>query len=147
MDEAREWMRAIHIIAVIAWMAGLLMYPRLLVYRLEAAGNPDVEARMDKAAKSLRNVILMPSIGLAWLLGIGLASSNFSYYSGQPWFWAKIVLVVILSGMHGYLSALGGKIAKGERPMEPKRLRMLNELPMLIAIVAVIMVVVQPFSR
>jgi putative membrane protein len=59
---------------------------------------------------------------------------------------AKIVLVVGLSGFHGYLMGLGPKIAVGQRPVEPRRLRMLNEIPMIIAIFAVIAVVVQPFA-
>lgn len=142
-----DWFRAIHIIAVIAWMAGLLMYPRLLVYRLEAAGNSGFEAAMDKAAKSLRNVILMPSIILVWLMGLALFGDNWAFYVGQPWFWGKILLMVALSGVHAYLTGLGRKISAGERPVEPKRLRMLNEIPMVIAIFAVILVVVQPFAR
>jgi protoporphyrinogen IX oxidase len=141
-----DWFRAIHIIAVIAWMAGLLMYPRLLVYRLEAAGNPGFEAAMDKAARSLRNVILMPSIVAVWLMGLAMFGSNWQFYIVQPWFWGKILLVVALSGIHGYLIGLGRKIAAGQRPVEPKRLRMLNEIPMVIAIFAVILVVVQPFA-
>jgi putative membrane protein len=142
-----DWFRAIHIIAVIAWMAGMLMYPRLLVYRLEAAGNAGFEAAMDKAAKSLRHVILTPGIILVWLMGLAMFGDNWSFYVGQPWFWGKILLVTVLSGFHGYLIGLGRKIAAGERPVEPKRLRMLNEIPMVIAIFAVILVVVQPFAR
>jgi putative membrane protein len=142
-----DWFRAIHIIAVIAWMAGLLMYPRLLVYRLEAAGNAGFEAAMDKAAKSLRHVILAPGIILVWLMGLAMFGDNWSFYVGQPWFWGKILLVVVLSGFHGYLIGLGRKVAAGERPVEPKRLRMLNEIPTVIAIFAVILVVVQPFAR
>jgi putative membrane protein len=84
---------------------------------------------------------------LTWLMGHALIGHNWSYYIGQPWFWAKITLVVILSGLHGYLIGMGKKIAKGERPVEPRRLRMLNEIPMVIAIFAVIFVVVQPFAR
>lgn len=141
-----DWFRALHIIAVIAWMAGQLIYPRLLVYRLEAQGNPGFEAAMDLAAKRTRLFILNPAIILTWLLGLALFGSNWQFYIGQPWFWAKIVLVIGLSGMHGYLIGLGKKIAKGERPIEPKRLRMFNELPMVIAIFAVIAVVVQPFA-
>ena len=64
-----EWFRAIHIIAVIAWMAGLLIYPRLLVYRLEAQGDDRFEAAMDKAAASTRKIILVPTMILAWLMG------------------------------------------------------------------------------
>ena len=141
-----DWLRAIHIIAVIAWMAGQLMYPRLLVYRLEAAGNAGYEEAMDDAARRLRLIILNPSMILAWLFGLWMFGSNWEYYIGQPWFWAKLVLVLGLSGLHGYLIGLGKKIAAGERPIEPKRLRMLNELPMIVAILAVIAVVVQPFS-
>jgi putative membrane protein len=141
-----DWLRAVHIIAVIAWMAGLLIYPRLLVYRLEAAGNSAFEAAMDKAAKSTRNMILNPTMILAWLLGLALAGHNWGYYAVQPWFWAKILLVVGLSAFHGWMMGVGRKVAAGERPLEPKKLRMLNELPFVIAILAVIAVVAQPFA-
>jgi putative membrane protein len=142
-----DWLRAVHIIAVIAWMAGLLIYPRLLVYRLEAAGNSAFEAAMDKAAKSTRSMILNPTMILTWLLGLALAGHNWGYYSVQPWFWAKILLVVGLSAFHGWMMGVGRKVAAGERPLEPKKLRMLNELPFVIAILAVIAVVAQPFGR
>jgi putative membrane protein len=141
-----DWLRAIHIIAVIAWMVGLLIYPRLLVYRLEAQGNVGFEAAMDAAALKTRNIILTPTIVIAWLIGLWMFGSNWEFYVGQPWMWAKLLLVVGLSGFHGYLMGLGRKIAAGDRPIEPKRLRMLNELPMIIAILAVIAVVVQPFA-
>ena len=146
MGNSYDWFRAIHIIAVIAWMAGLLIYPRLLVYRLEAQGDPRFEAAMDKAAASTRKVILMPTMIVVWLMGLALIGNNWQFYITQGWFWGKILLVIGLSGIHGYLMGLGGKIAAGERPVEPKRLRMLNELPMVIAIFAVILVVVQPFG-
>lgn len=141
-----DWFRAIHIIAVIAWMAGLLIYPRLLVYRLEAQGDERFEAAMDKAAASTSKVILNPMMGIVWLMGLALIGNNWQFYITQPWFWAKIVLVLGLSGFHGYLMGLGSKVAAGQRPIEPKKLRMLNEIPMVIAILAVIAVVVQPFG-
>lgn len=140
-----QWFRAIHIIAVIAWMAGLLIYPRLLVYRLEAQGDERFEAAMDKAANSTRKIILTPTMALAWLMGLAMIGHNWEYLSSQLWFWGKILFVLILSGFHGYLVALGKKITAGERPIEPRKLRMQNEIPMIIAIVAVILVVVQPF--
>ncbi|MEQ1607727.1 MAG: CopD family protein [Hyphomonadaceae bacterium] len=141
-----EWFRAIHIIAVIAWMAGLLIYPRLLVYRLEAQGDERFEVAMDKAAASTRKIILNPTMGLVWLMGLALIGNNWQFYITQGWFWGKIVLVLVLSGFHGYLIGVGRKIAAGERPLEPRKLRMLNEIPMVIAIFAVILVVVQPFA-
>ncbi|MEP7210771.1 MAG: CopD family protein [Alphaproteobacteria bacterium] len=145
MDAAYPWLLAFHIIAVIALVAGLLMYPRLLIYRLEGEGNPGLEKAMDDAARKLRNIIMTPALILVWLLGIGLISSR-SAYASEPWFMVKITLVLILSGLHGYFISLGKKIAAGQRPMPVKRLRMLNELPMLLVIVIVIMVAVKPFS-
>ena len=140
-----EWFRAIHIIGVIAWMAGLLIYPRLLVYRLEAEGDARFEAAMDKAAASTRKIILNPTMIIVWLMGLAMIGSNWQFYTTQIWFWSKILLVLGLSGFHGYLLALGRKVAAGQRPIEPRKLRMMNEIPMVIAIFAVILVVVQPF--
>ena len=141
-----NWVRAIHLIAVIAWMAGMLIYPRLLVYRLEAQGDERFEAAMDKAANATRKIIVNPTMILTWAMGLLLIASRWDFLHLQPWFWGKIVLVLILSGFHGWLIGLGKKVARGERPIEPKKLRMLNEIPMIIAIFAVILVVVEPFS-
>ena len=141
-----NWVRAIHLIAVIAWMAGMLIYPRLLVYRLEAQGDSRFEAAMDKAANATRRIIVNPTMILAWAMGLLLIASRWDFLHLQPWFWGKIALVLILSGFHGWLIGLGKKVARGERPIEPKKLRMLNEIPMIIAIFAVILVVVEPFS-
>lgn len=141
-----EWFRAIHLVAVIAWMAGLLIYPRLLVYRLEAQGDERFEAAMDKAANSTRNIIITPTMIAVWLMGLAMIGHNWEYYITQAWFWGKIVLVVGLSGFHGYLIGLGKKIAKSERPIEPRKLRMINEIPMVIAIFVVILAVIEPFK-
>jgi protoporphyrinogen IX oxidase len=141
-----NWVRAIHLIAVIAWMAGMLIYPRLLVYRLEAQGDERFESAMDKAANATRRIIVNPTMILTWAMGLLLIASRWDFLHLQPWFWGKIALVLILSGFHGWLIGLGKKVARGERPIEPKKLRMLNEIPMIIAIFAVILVVVEPFS-
>lgn len=141
-----NWVRAIHLIAVIAWMAGMLIYPRLLVYRLEAQGDPRFEAAMDKAANATRKIIVNPTMILTWAMGLLLIASRWDFLHLQPWFWGKIALVLILSGFHGWLIGLGKKVARGERPIEPRKLRMLNEIPMIIAIFAVILVVVEPFT-
>jgi protoporphyrinogen IX oxidase len=127
-------------------MAGMLIYPRLLVYRLEAQGDSRFEAAMDKAANATRRIIVNPTMILTWAMGLLLIASRWDFLHLQPWFWGKIALVLILSGFHGWLIGLGKKVARGERPIEPKKLRMLNEIPMIIAIFAVILVVVEPFS-
>lgn len=141
-----NWVRAIHLIAVIAWMAGMLIYPRLLVYRLEAQGDERFEAAMDKAANATRKIIVNPTMILTWVMGLLLIHLRWDYLQLQPWFWGKIALVLVLSGFHGWLIGLGKKVARGERPIEPKKLRMLNEIPMIITIFAVILVVVEPFT-
>jgi putative membrane protein len=91
-------------------------------------------------------MILTPTMILVWLMGLAMFGNNWEFYIIQPWFWGKIALVVGLSGFHGYLMGLSRKVAAGQRPIEPKKLRMLNEIPMVIAIFAVILVVVQPFG-
>lgn len=141
-----DWLRAFHIVAVIAWMAGLLMYPRLLVYRLEGHGVPELQAAMDQGALRLKRIILNPAMIFTWVLGVGLISTNLDYYAGQMWFWGKLILVLALSGFHGFILSVGRKVVLGDRSVSPRRLRMLNEVPMIISIFAVIMVVVQPFS-
>ena len=141
-----DWFRALHIISVIAWMAGLMMYPRLLVYRLEGVAHAALVETMDKGAQRLRRIIMTPSLLLTWLFGLALFGENVAYYTGQPWFWTKLVLIIALTGVHGWFVSLGGRIARGAALPSSRTLRMANEIPMLIAIAAVIMVVVQPFS-
>jgi len=141
-----NWVRAFHLIAVIAWVAGLLIYPRLLVYRLEAEGDQRFEAAMDKAARATARIILNPTLILTWLMGLLLIHLRWEFLQLQPWFWAKFILVLALSGVHGWLLGLGRKVMRGERPLEPGKLRIFNEIPMIVTIIAVILVVVEPFS-
>ncbi len=141
-----EWFRAGHIICVIAWMAGMLMLPRLIVYRIEGRENQQLVETMDLAITRLRKIILTPMMILTWVFGLTLAHLNWESFSAQPWFWVKIASVVLISGSHGYFIGLHKKeIAQGTN-MSSKKLRILNEIPFLLAIVAVIMVVVEPFT-
>jgi putative membrane protein len=144
-SEPYFWIKAIHIVAVVGWIASLLIYPRLLVYRLESQGVAATEALMDTAAKRTRNLLMTPMMILTWLLGIALLGQQWQAFSGFGWIWAKVALVLVLSGFHGYLVGLGGKIAAGQRPIESKRLRAINEIPFVIMILIVILVVVKPF--
>jgi putative membrane protein len=144
-SEPYFWIKAIHIIAVVGWIASLLIYPRLLVYRLESQGVGATEALMDSAATRTRNMLMTPMMVLTWLLGIALLGQQWQAFSGFGWIWAKVVLVLVLSGFHGYLVGLGRKIAAGQRPIESKRLRAINEIPFVIMILIVILVVVKPF--
>ena len=137
------WLKAGHIIFVVFWMAGLFMLPRLFVYHQETdPASPDNALWIERERKLLK-IILAPSIGMVWLLGIALAISTGAW--GQGWLYAKLALVVALSGYHGYLRGYADKLAKGERPLTGKQLRLLNEVPGIAVALIVILVVVKPF--
>lgn len=141
---AYPWLKAAHIIFVIFWMAGLFMLPRFFVYHQEAAeGSPEATAWVEREDK-LSTIIMNPSMLIVWVLGLTMA-----YYLNlwaQPWFIAKLLFVIGLSGYQGWLMAYRKKLSRGERPLSGKRLRMLNEVPGIAAAVIVILVIVRPFS-
>jgi putative membrane protein len=135
-------LKAGHVIFVIFWMAGLFMLPRYLVYHQEAApGSPEEALWADRERKLLK-IILMPSIIVVWVLGILLATTQHLW--NQPWLNAKMFLELLLSGYHGYMAGYAKKLARGERSLTGKQLRLLNEVPGIVAAVIVILVIVRP---
>ncbi len=137
------WLKAGHIIFVIFWMAGLFMLPRLFVYHQEAPEGSEEAARFVEREQRLLRIILMPSMVVVWVLGLALAWTTGAFSEG--WFHAKLLLVLALSGYHGWLASYARKLARGERPLEGKQLRLLNEVPGLAALLIVVLVVVKPF--
>ena len=137
------WLKAGHIIFMIFWMAGLFILPRQMVYMHGAAAGSEEESLWAERTRTLSTVILVPSIILVWVLGLALASAIGAWTQG--WFHAKLLLVLGLSGYHGWMSATAKKMARGERPIAEKRLRLLNEVPAIVAILVVVLVVVKPF--
>jgi len=137
------WLKAGHIVFVIFWMAGLFMLPRLFVYHQECdPASPDNALWIERERKLL-GIILMPSIGVVWALGLALAFAVDAW--GQGWFYGKLALVLGLSGFHGYLRGYARKLERGERPLSGKQLRLLNEVPGVAAALIVILVVIKPF--
>ncbi|MGN6497025.1 MAG: CopD family protein [Tsuneonella sp.] len=137
------WLKAGHVIFVIFWMAGLFMLPRNFVYHQEAAqGSPEDSLWVERERKLLK-IILNPSMIVVWVLGISLAFATHAW--DQAWLHAKLALVLLLSGYHGWLAGYAKKLARGERPLEGRTLRMLNEVPGIAAALIVILVVVRPF--
>jgi putative membrane protein len=137
------WLKAGHIIFVVFWMAGLFMLPRLFVYHQECdPDSPENDKWIDRERKLLK-IILMPSIGVVWVLGLALAFSIGAWEQG--WFHAKLALVLALSAYHGYLGGYAKKLAKGERALSGKQLRLLNEVPGVAVALIVILVVIKPF--
>jgi putative membrane protein len=140
-----EWMRALHLIAVIAFMAGMLMLPRLYAYQTAAEPGGELEKKMIEGARRLRTIILNPALVLMWAFGIAIMASSNWIQLEMGWMHAKLALVVVLTALHGYYIAEGRRLARGERRRSEKFWRMMNEVPMLIAIAVVILAVVEPF--
>ncbi len=137
------WLKAAHILFVIFWMAGLFMLPRFFVYHQEAPQGSEEEARwVDREARLLR-IILNPSMLLVWLLGLALVWQLDLWREG--WMHGKIALVLALSGYHGWMAGYARALARGERRLDGRKLRLLNEVPGLAALLIVILVVVRPF--
>ena len=137
------WLKAGHVIFVIFWMAGLFMLPRYFVYHQESApGSPESALWVDRERKLLR-IILWPSLALVWLLGLALASTTGAF--AQAWFHAKLALVLALTAYHVWLAGYATALARGERTLSGKRLRLLNEVPGVATALIVILVIVQPF--
>ena len=137
------WIKAAHAIFVIFWVAGLFMLPRYLVYHQEAVpGSPEEKSWETREAK-LRNIILTPGIVLVWLLGIALATISGAW--SEAWLHAKLLFVLGLSAYHGYMVGYSKKLARGERTLSGKTLRMLNEVPAIATAAIVILVILKPF--
>ena len=147
LGNAYVWVKAAHVIFVIFWMAGLFMLPRYLVYHQEAVpGSPEAEAWVDREAK-IRRIILTPALVLVWVLGVALAANAglFSGMEGLGWLHAKLGLVVILSGYHGWAVAYSKRLAAGKPSLTGKQLRMLNEIPAILVTLIIVLVIVRPF--
>ncbi|MEO1488803.1 MAG: CopD family protein [Pseudomonadota bacterium] len=134
------WLIAGHVIFMVFWLAGLFMLPRQCIYMLDAQPGSEEEATWAHRMGLLRKIILTPSLIVVWVLGLTMAYA--SGYFSQGWIHIKITLVLILSGYHGWLVAQTKKMARGERPLSEKTLRMVGEVPGILLLLIVITVYV-----
>ena len=147
LGAAYPWIKAAHVVVVIFWMAGLFMLPRYLVYHQEAAPGSEEAARWVDREEKLRRIILGPALVVVWVLGLLLAANRglFSGASGLGWLHLKLLLVLLLSGYHGWAVGYSKKLAQGVQSLSGRQLRLLNEVPGLAAAVIVVLAIVQPF--
>jgi putative membrane protein len=138
-----QWIKAAHVIFVIFWIAGLFMLPRYYVYHQEAPSGSAEEARWIDRERKLRSIIITPAMLMVWALGLTLAYSSGAWT--QTWLQLKLLLVVGLSAYHGWMISYGRKLARGERPMSGRSLRLMNEIPGVATALIVILVIVKPF--
>jgi protoporphyrinogen IX oxidase len=138
-----DWIKAFHVIAVIAWMAGMLYLPRLFVYHCEAPkGSPQSETFKVMERRLLKGII-NPAMIATWLLGLTLVWYGGLYW--QPWFHAKLVLVLVMSAVHGLYVRYVREFAEDRNTRTQKFYRIINEVPTVLMIGIVILVIVKPF--
>ena len=140
---AYEWIKAFHVMAVIAWMAGMLYLPRLMVYHAEAQVGSIQSETFKIMERRLLKGIINPSMIATWVLGLYLAWSAFGFKGG--WLHGKIALVLVLSGIHGYLVGRVRAFAEDRNDKPAGFYRILNEVPALLMAAIVILVIVKPF--
>ncbi len=138
-----EWIKALHVIAVIAWMAGMLYLPRLMVYHCAAEVGSLQSETFKVMERRLLKAIINPAMIVTWLAGLWLVYEGGWYKAG--WFHAKFALVLAMSAMHGFLVRWVRDFAE-DRNVRPARFyRIANEVPTVLMIGIVILVVVKPF--
>lgn len=138
-----QFLKAGHVIFMVFWLAGLFMLPRQCIYMLDHAPGSEGEAKWATRMGKLRSIILTPSMIIVWVLGLSLAYAGGHFAFG--WLHAKLLLVLALTGYHGWLVAQTKKMARGERPLTETRLRMIGEVPGLLLVVIVALVYLKPF--
>ena len=143
LGPAYLWVKAAHVTFVIFWMAGLFLLPRFFVYHQESTpGSPEDRAWIERESR-VRSIILTPAMLAVWILGLMLGFHLALF--GQAWFSAKLALVVLLTFYQGWLGAYGRKLAAGQRTLSNRAVRLINEVPGIVAALIVVLVIVRPF--
>jgi putative membrane protein len=138
-----RWLLAFHIIAIIAWMAGMLYLPRLFVYHCDAERGSRQSETFKLMERRLLKAIINPAMVVSWALGLWLGWSGGWYASG--WLQAKVVLVLLMSGLHGFLARCVREFATDQNGYSARFYRIINEVPTVLLIGIVILAVVKPF--
>jgi putative membrane protein len=138
-----EWIKALHIMAVIAWMAGMLYLPRLMVYHCEAEIGSKQSETFKLMERRLLRGIITPAMIAVWILGLYMAWDA-PWYE-ELWLQLKVVLVLIMSGLHGFLSARVRDFANDRNTYSQKFYRIINEVPAVLIVLIVLLVVLKPF--
>lgn len=137
-------LKALHLAAVIAWMAGMMYLPRLFIYHLESGKGGEAEAFFVKMERRLLKGIMHPSIIAVWLFALLMLAANPALWKAG-WFHVKLPMVIGISAIHGFYSVTQKKFERGERPQTGTFWRIMNEAPFVLMLVALFMAVTKPF--
>jgi len=134
------WVKALHVMAVISWMAGMFYLPRLFVYHVDAPVGSVQSETFKLMERRLLRIIVTPAMIAVWLTGLWMAYQ----FIHDPWLHAKITLVLIMTGLHGYFGRLVKTFAADRNERPARFFRILNEIPTVLMALIVVLVVVQP---
>jgi protoporphyrinogen IX oxidase len=137
------YLKAFHIIAVIAWMAGMLYLPRLFVYHAGVKPGSEQSETFKVMERRLLNFIMTPAMAVSWIAGLVLMVKG--QWLSASWFEIKFVLVLVLSGMHGMMSRWVKDFSRDQNRHSHKFFRVVNEIPTVLMIAIVLLAVVKPF--
>jgi putative membrane protein len=135
--------KSLHIISVIAWMAGMLYLPRLFVYHSQVKPASEASSIFETMERRLLKAIMLPAMLASWGFGIWLATLTGAWTQG--WLHVKLLLVIVLSGMHGFLASEARRLARKGEAKGTGFYRVVNEVPTLILVGIVFLVVLKPF--
>jgi protoporphyrinogen IX oxidase len=142
-DTAYDWFKALHIMAVIAWMAGLFYLPRLFIYHFDTRPGSETSELFKTMESRLYRIIMNPAMIIAWVFGLYLAWEGFRFQAG--WLHAKLLFVVLLTIVHVYYGRAATAFRRDERPRSQRHWRIMNEAPALLMILIVLLVILKPF--
>lgn len=145
LSDAYQWIRALHIISVIAWMAGMLYLPRLFVYHSRATAGSDQSETFKVMERKLMRGIINPAMILTTIFGVLLIEASPVFVLETAWFWVKLLALICMFAMHGMLSRWRRAFERDENPHSERFYRVINEVPAVLMVVIVIMVVARPF--
>jgi protoporphyrinogen IX oxidase len=137
------WIKALHVLAIISWMAGQLYLPRLMVYHVDAPKGSQQSETFKVMERRLLKAIMTPAMILAWITGLYLAWSTFGFKGG--WLHLKLLLVVLMTASHGMQAKWVKEFAADSNTRDHKFYRVANEVPTLLMVGIVILVIVKPF--
>lgn len=145
MPAALPWLRALHVVAVISWMAGLLYLPRLFVYHCTAEPGSAMSETFKVMEDKLSRLIMFPAMCVSVLVGLSMLATPGYLAGAGAWIWLKIALVAGLLVMHGLMVRWRNAFARDANPHPQRFFRIANEVPTLLMIGIVVLVVVRPF--
>jgi putative membrane protein len=140
---AAGWIKALHVVAIISWMAAMLYLPRLFIYHVAATPGSETSETFKVMERRLLEYIMNPAMMVSWVAGLWLAWVSFGMKGG--WLHAKLAFVFALSGVHGYFAGAVRRFAEDRNTKSQRFWRVMNEVPTVIMIVVVVLVIIKPF--